>query len=144
MLARYSSAMRRALVLAILVVPLVLEACTTYCTLVGCASTVEMCVPLATTTHLRVCRNSTCSEVLYSPAESYVTNALGPISQYDGCVSVEPPTDGENGDVFTVTGWDADGNVVDDYRWTATYTPYYPNGERCGPECQRATLTDTP
>ncbi len=120
-----------------------LESCNTMCTLIGCADVVEMCAPIVTTAHLRVCRESECSDVTYGPSETYVENDLGPIVRFQGCISVDLPSDPRDGDVYTVTGWDADGNEVDYYEWTATYELFYPNGERCGPECHRVTLTDT-
>ena len=56
-----------------------LESCNTMCTLIGCADVVEMCAPIVTTAHLRVCRESECSDVTYGPSETYVENDLGPI-----------------------------------------------------------------
>lgn len=135
--------MRPAIFLALLA-PLLLESCTEYCTQLGCSPVVSLCVPVVSTTHLRVCRNTTCSEVMYTPEPTYSLNGLGPITRAQGCIDVAALGGEQDGDVYTLTGWDANGNVVDDYRWTATYETSYPNGEACGPACPVPMLTQSP
>ncbi|MFN0246829.1 MAG: hypothetical protein ACKV2T_07960 [Kofleriaceae bacterium] len=114
------------------------------CTLVGCGEAVEMCVPLVTTPHIRVCRNELCTEVVRGATEVYLKNEIGPVYQFEGCIATDISEAARDGDIYTLTGFDANGDVVDEYRWTATYEAYYPNGEECGPECLRPSLTVVP
>ena len=123
---------------------LALESCNQLCTLVDCGDMVEMCVPLASPARLRVCRNALCSEVQYAPTETYLETGIGTIYRFENCVETEVSAVAKDGDIYTLTGWDANGNVTDEYRWTTTYEAHYPNGERCGPECLRPTLTAAP
>lgn len=122
-----------------------LDGCATNCTLVGCAyDGIEMCVPLASPTRIRVCRNGACSDVTYTGSlENYTSMQLGAITRDENCVSIEMPKTFRDGDAYSLTGWDANGNETDNYEFTATYRVSYPNGARCGPECVSATLTDT-
>ena len=131
--------------LVVVVVSGVLHACTQSCPARGCVDAgVTLCAPLDNATHLRVCRNSGCSEIVYEPEVMYLDNGIGAVTRTGGCVVVGTTPRGMDGDIYLVTGWDSDGNELGSYRWTATYERIYPNGEECDRDdplpCLEATL----
>jgi hypothetical protein len=128
--------------LAVLVVLLLVEACNQPCGDAGCTEKIEMCVPLASPERVRVCRNTLCSEIELSSGR-HLENDIGSISRVGNCIVTEVSAVATDGDVYTLTGFDADDNVVDQYDWTATYEVTTPDGMNCG-ECLRPTLTEIP
>ncbi|MFN0246869.1 MAG: hypothetical protein ACKV2T_08165 [Kofleriaceae bacterium] len=129
--------------LAVVFVWLFIEACNQPCGDAGCTDKIEMCVPLASPVRIRVCRNTLCSEVQYQPSERHIQTGIGLISREGSCIVTEVSAVATNGDVYTLTGWDANDIIVDEYDWTATYEVTTPDGVNCG-ECLRPTLTEIP
>src|SRR5688500_11315428 len=119
------------------------EACNKPCGDAGCTDMIEMCVPLASPSRIRVCRNTLCSEVEYTPSERYLQEDIGTITRDGNCIVTEVSPIAVDGDVYTLTGWDANGTIVDEYRWTTTYEETTPDGAGCG-TCLRPTLTQSP
>jgi hypothetical protein len=120
-----------------------LEGCNQPCGDAGCTDMIEMCVPLASPARIRVCRNTLCSEVEYQPSERHTETGIGLISREGNCIVTEVSAVAADGDVYTLTGFDANGTVVDEYEWTTTYEETTPDGAGCG-TCLRPTLTEVP
>ncbi len=116
------------------------EACNQPCGDAGCTDMIEMCVPLASPARIRVCRNALCSE-LEVATQRYIQNDIGSITREGNCIVTEVSAVAMDGDVYTLIGWDANDNVVDEYEWTTTYEETTPDGAGCG-ICLRPTLTE--
>ena len=134
---------------ALVLAPLLLPACIAeFCTQKGCGpATVSLCGASPETSRVRVCRSTDCSEIVdvAAPEPTFANNGLGVIGFRAGCgeASVHKGTDGEQ---WTLTTWDAEGNELDNKQWTATYELSYANGYECDKDnpCYHPTLVEKP